>query len=98
MDHGGTSHSARPAKLPGGDLALLRADGVDAQTFEAVNTPPSSNGITVYTDSYGSSVSLNAYKILMSVNSSHVVQAFRNYGVTGSIAIPSGGYVVATAG
>lgn len=80
------------------DFLLEARNGVDAQVFDSYNAANGTNQITLFDGSWGSSVSLNQYKILVSIDANGFVAAVRPYGSSSSIAIPSGGYVVAVNG
>ncbi len=84
--------------LTAGDFLLQARDGIDAQVFDSYNAANGTDQISLYDSSWGTSVNLNQYKILVSIGSDHLIDAVRPYGVTGALTIPSGGYVVAVNG
>jgi peptidoglycan/xylan/chitin deacetylase (PgdA/CDA1 family) len=95
------AESGNPALLASAvaaDFVLEARNGVDAQVFDTYNAANGTNQITLFDGSWGSSVNLNQYKILVSIGSDGLIDAVRPYGVTGALSIPSGGYVVAVNG
>lgn len=84
--------------LTASDFVMLSRDSVDGQVFDTYNAANGTNQLSLYDGSYGTSVNLNQYKILVSIDSDHLIAAVRSYGVTGALTIPSGGYVVAVNG
>lgn len=84
--------------LTGADFVMQARNGIDAQIFDSYNGPNSANYLSLYDGSWGSTVSLNQYKILVAVNANGVIDEVRPYGSSASISIPSGGFVVAANG
>jgi peptidoglycan/xylan/chitin deacetylase (PgdA/CDA1 family) len=80
------------------DFALMAWNGIDAQMFQTYNTTPATDSIGIYDRNFGTSVNPNAFRIVVSVSSGHIVQTVRPYGTTGAVAIPLGGYVVTSNG
>lgn len=95
----GTYGNASQLALVAADFLLQARNGVDAQTFATYNTAPADNSLGLWDGSYtASSVNPNVYRIVVSVGSDGLIDVVRPYGTSGSVTIPSGGYVVQASG